>query len=111
MTHTLRTGAETGDVAARLERGLGDVGAVEGLQAVTGRIGERDQPRYAALVGQRRRFAYHSKLGGFEAGGERIKRRGVGDFPAEDLAPGFNGAVDEQPLLAVVHPERAHRAG
>ena len=106
--HTLWAGAETGDVAAGLERGLGYVGAVEGFQAVTGRIGEGDQPGHAALVGQRCGFAFHSNAGAVETGGEQIKRRGVGDFPAEDLGAGFDGAVDEQALFAVVHAERAH---
>src|SRR4051794_38801810 len=69
MAHTLWAGAETGDVAAGLERGLGYVGAVEGFQAVAGRISEGDQPGYAAFISQRCGFAFYSNAGTIQTGG------------------------------------------
>ena len=72
---------------------------------------ESNQACHAALVSQRRGFAFHSNAGGFETGGERVKCRSVSDFPAEDLGTRFDGTVDEQALLAVIHAEGAHQAG
>src|SRR5262249_40068790 len=95
VAHTLRAGTEAGDVAARLEGGVGDLGAVEGFQTIAGRVNEGDQARHAALVSQRSGFAFHGDAGGFEAGGERVKCRGVGDFPAEDLGTRYEGPVDK----------------
>ena len=94
-----------------LEGGIGDLGAVEGFQAVAGRIIEGNQAGHAALVGQDSGFAFHRDGGGFQAGGELIEGCGACDFPAEDLGARLDRAVDEQPLLAIVHAERAHRAG
>ncbi len=50
VSHTLRAGAETGNVAAGLEGGVGDVGAMEDFQAVAGRVSEGDQVRHTTLV-------------------------------------------------------------
>src|ERR1700676_5226202 len=56
VSHTLRAGAETGNVAAGLERGVGDMGAMESFQAVAGRVREGDQVRHTTLVSQRSGF-------------------------------------------------------
>jgi hypothetical protein len=78
-----------------LKGGVGDLSAVEGFQAIAGGVDEGDQARHAALVSQRGEFTFHGDAGGFEAGGERVKCRGVGDFPAEDLGARYEGPVDK----------------
>ena len=50
VAHAEWAGAEAGDGAARPERFVGDLRAVERLQPVAGRIGERDQAGYEALI-------------------------------------------------------------
>jgi transposase len=101
----------SGGIGSRLEGGVGDMGAVEGFQAIAGRVSEGDQARHAALVGKRCGFAFHGNAGSFEAAGKRVECHSIGDFPAEDLGAGFDGAVDKQALLAIVHAEGTHRAG
>ena len=89
------------------ERLVGDLRAVERLQPIAGRIGERDQPAHEALVSERRRLALHRHAGAFQPRRERIERCRIRDLPAEVALPLGQRAIDHQSLLAVIHPERA----
>jgi hypothetical protein len=46
----------------------------------------------------------------FQACGERIERRGVGDFPAIKGEAFTFGRTDNDPLFAIVHPQRQRAA-
>ena len=102
-----RTGAEAGDRAPRTERLVGDRRAPERLQPVAARVGEADQPAHAALVGQRRRLAPHRDGVRLQPRRQRIERRRVRHLEAEIALAIGERAIDDQPLLAVVHAERA----
>ena len=106
MAEAERAGAETRDRAARAERLLGDLGAVKRFQAIAGGIAKRDQRGNAPRVGQGLRLGGHLDPGGFQPGGERIELGCIGDFPAEEARTLRRRAVDDDALLAVVHPER-----
>jgi len=57
VAHAERPGAEAGNIAARLERIAGDLGAVENLEPVAAGSFEHDQVGDMALVGERARAA------------------------------------------------------
>ena len=67
------------------------------------------RPRDAPRVGQRLRLGGHLDAGLFQPGRERVQRRGIGDLPAEEARAFAHRAVDDDALLAVVHPERQQR--
>ena len=98
-----RPGAETGDRAAGLERIGGDLAAMKNLDAVAERIAEHDQVLDVPLAGERARAARKRHACRFEASAERIERRTVGDFPAEELDARAAVVFDDHALLAVVH--------
>ena len=108
MAHAERAGAEAGDRAAGTEWFIGYLGAVECLETIAGRVGERDQGADETLVRESRGFARHRHTCAFQACGQRVECRGVGDLPAEIALSLGQGAVHHQALLAVVHAERAH---
>ena len=108
MAHAERAGAEAGNGAARAERLVGDLRAVERLQPIAGRVGERDQPADEALVGERRRLALHRHAGVFQPRRQRIERRRVRHLPAEVALPLGQRSIDHQSLLAIIHAECAH---
>ena len=100
-----RPGAEARDRAARTERRLVDLGAVEGLQPVAVGIVEGDQRAHAPRIGQRLRLGGDGDAGALQLRRQRIERCAVGDLPAEEARAVAHGAVDHDALLAVVHPE------
>jgi hypothetical protein len=61
-------------------------------------------------IGERPRFGDHIDAGGFQPGGELVQRSRVGHLPAEEARPFRHRAVDDNALLAVVHPERQQRS-
>jgi hypothetical protein len=92
-----------------LERRAVDLRAVKRLQPVAGGIMECDQAAHAPGIGDRPRFSRDLDAGRFQPHGELIQGRSVGDFPAEEASPFRHRAVDDDALLAVVHPEGEQR--
>ena len=109
MPKPKRSGAETGDVAARPERRLVDLGAPKRLEPVAFGIAEGNQPAHAPRIGQCRRLCRHLDARRFQLRRQRIERSGVRHFPAEEARAFAHRAVDHDPLLAVVHPEGQQR--
>jgi hypothetical protein len=91
------------------ERRVVDLGAEERLQPVAGGIAKRDDGRDAPRIGQPHGLGRDADLGGLESGCERIQRRGVLDLPAEETCAFGHGRIDDDALLAVVHPKRELR--
>ena len=109
MAEPERAGAEAGNRAAGLERLRRRFGAVKNLQPVALRIVEHDQVLHVPLVGKRARAARDLHPRAVEPRGERIERRRIGDFPAEEADAFAAVGVDQNPLLAVVHAEGERR--
>src|SRR5438874_3578156 len=104
-----RTGAETGDRTAGFERHIVGLRTVKRCEAIAAGIAERNQGANPSCVGQRLRFGCHLDLGLFKPGRERLQRRRIGNFPAEKACSIRKGAVDDDALLAIVHPECEQR--
>ena len=104
-----RAGAKARDRTSRHERRVVDLGAMKRFQPVAGGIAKRDQAADAPCVGQRLRLGRDLHAGLFQPGRQRIKRGAVCDLPAEEARPFAHRAVDDDALLAVIHPERQQR--
>ena len=87
------------------ERRIVDLGAVKCLQPITRWVVKRNQAANAPVVGERLRFGDDVNLGLFQPRREHVQRCRVGDLPAEETRPFRHRAVDDDALLAVVHPE------
>src|ERR1051326_347203 len=74
-------------------------------QPVAERVGERDQIRNWALVGQRAAAARNLDPCAFEMRRQCIECSRVGDFPAEERDALAAVGIDDDALLAVVHAE------
>ena len=85
--------------------------AVKCLEAIAGGIPERNQAADAPRICERLRPRDNVNLGSFQPGRELIQCRGVGDLPAEEALAFRHRAVDDDALLAVVHPEGQQRSG
>src|SRR5437660_8848667 len=109
MAEPERSGAEAGDRAAGVEWRVVYLGAVKCLEAIARGIAKRDQPLDAAIVGQRGWFGRDLDFRVFQPRRERIQRRRVGNLPAEEALALGQRAVDDDALLAVVHPESQQR--
>ena len=104
-----RAGAEAGNRTARDKRRLVDLGPVKCLEAVAGRIAKRNQAANAPVIGERLRFGDDVDLCLFQPCCQRRQRGGIRDLPAEETRAVRHRAVDDDALLAVVHPERQQR--
>ena len=109
MSDAERAGAETRDRAPRTEWRVVDLGAVECLEPVAAGIAKRDQAGDAPCVRQRPWLGRDGDPGRFQPACELIEAGGVGDFPAEEARAFAHRTVDDDALLAVVHPERQQR--
>jgi hypothetical protein len=106
MPEPERAGAKTGNRAARKERRLVDLGAVKCLETIARGIAKRNQPLDAPVVGERAGLGRNLDVGRFELGRKRVQRRRVGDLSSEEALAFAKRPVDDNALLAVVHPER-----
>ena len=109
MAEAERPGSESGDRTSGLERRLVDLGAVKRLQPIAGRVSKRNQRANPPGVCKRPWLGGDRDARALQPGGERVQRRSVGDLPAEEARAFAHGAVDDDALLAVVHPERELR--
>ena len=85
--------------------GRNGVSAILALQAVARAIAKRNQRAHPTGIGKRQRLGGHLDPGRLQPGGERVQIRRVGHLPAEEARPLGQRAVDDDALLAVVHPE------
>src|ERR1700730_9328702 len=106
MAETERPGAEARDRTARLEWRLVDLGAVKRLQPIAGRVPKRNQRANAPLIRKRLRLGRDRDAFALQPRGERIERGRIANFPAEEARAFAHRTVDDDELLAVVHPER-----
>src|SRR6266851_6247211 len=79
-----RTGAETGNRTAGVERGIVDLGAVKCLETIARWIAKRNQAANASAIRERLRLGCYIDFGLFEPGRERVQRCRIGDLPAEE---------------------------
>jgi hypothetical protein len=105
-----RAGAEAGDSAAGLERLARGLAAVENLKPVAERVVKNDQILDVTLVGKGAGALCDLDAVLFEMGRDRVKRRGIGHFPAEEADAFAAVGIDDNALLAIVHAERQRRA-
>ena len=105
MTHAERTGAEAGDRAPRLERLGRDLGAVECLEPVADRIGKDDEILDPPFFGKRARAARNLHAACFQMRGQRVERRGIGDFPTVEGGTFVIVSLNDDPLLAIIHAQ------
>ena len=104
-----RAGAKTGNRTAGKERRIVDLGAVKGFEAIARGIAKRNQPLTRLSSASVRGLGRDLDLVPFQPGRERIQRRRIGDLPAEEAFAFGQRPVDDDALLAVVHPERQQR--
>ena len=83
---------------------------VEGFEWIARGIAERDQLGHMPLIGQRARSARDLDAGVVEPAGKTIELGAGCNLPARHAQAGIAAAVDDQPLLAVVHAEGTHAA-
>src|SRR4051812_19127462 len=110
MAEPKRPGAKARNAAAGRERIGRYLRAMENLQPVAERVVGDDQILDQTLVCERARAAGNHDPCLLEPRCRRIKRRGVGDFPAENADAFATICVDDDALLAVIHAERQHRS-
>src|SRR5882724_6618057 len=106
VAKTERAGAETGNRTAWTERRVVDFRTVKYLQTIAGRIAKRNQTANTPVVSKRLRLGGNVNPGLFQPRRERFQRCRVGNLPAEEPRAVRHRAVDDDTLLAVVHPER-----
>ena len=87
-----------------------DLGAVEELQPVAVGIARHQEIGDMALLGEAAGAARDLDAVGLEMGAEPGERRGVRDLPAEEADALAAVGIDDEPLLAVVHPQAQRRA-
>ena len=109
MAEPERTGAETGNRTAGEERRVVDLGAIKCLQPIAGGIAKRDQAADAPGIRQRLRLGDDVDPVLLQPRRERVQRRRIRDLPAEEALAVGHRTVDDDALLAVVHPERQQR--
>ncbi|MEY9474358.1 hypothetical protein ABH992_006757 [Bradyrhizobium yuanmingense] len=80
------------------------------LQPVAGRVSERDQLGDMPLVSECARTSDHPDAMAFEPSCQLIQFDGRRNFPSHHRKASIAAAVDDQPLLAVVHAEGPHLA-
>ena len=84
--------------------------AVKKLEPIALRVVEHDQVFHVPLIGERARTVRDFDPCGFKARSKTVERRGVGHFPTEKADALAAIGIDDDALLAVVHPERQRRA-
>ena len=75
------------------------------FQPIAGGIAKRNQRANASVVGKLHRFGGNGDACAFQPRRERVQRSAVSNLPAEEARAFAHRAVDDDTLLAVVHPE------
>jgi len=105
MAEPKRSGPEARYRTPRAKRHRVDLGAMEGLQPVAGGIMKRDQRLDAPRIGERSGLGGNTHSRVLQSRRERIERTGILNLPAEETGAFANRTVDDDALLAIVHPE------
>src|ERR1700761_3068068 len=83
---------------------------MEDLDPVADRIVEYDEIADMPFVRERPAAGGYLDAAIVETARQRIKRRTIGDLPAEEVHAITVALVDHEALLAVIHPERQRRS-
>src|SRR6516165_4121107 len=105
MAEPERSGPESRYRTSRAKWRLVGLGAMKALQAVAGGIMKRDQRLDAPRIGKRRWLGGDCYARVLQSRRERIERTGILNLPAEEMGAFANRTVDDDALLAVIHPE------
>ena len=109
MAKAERTGAKTGNRTTGEERRIVDLGAVKGFEAIACGIAKRDQPADAPGIRQRLRLGDDMDLVLFQPAASASSAAASATSQPKKRSPSGHRAVDDDALLAVVHPERQQR--
>src|ERR1700747_1753322 len=104
VSHSKRTGTETGDRSPRFERIARDLRAVKHFDAIASRIMKQNQIHHAPLVSERARPTRDLDTVVFEARSQPIERVRVSPLPAVKGGAVVLSRGDNQSLTTVVHP-------